>query len=988
MNKNAVVVELVILKETAMMKIHFIPGSLCAILLAGVTMAATAAVAAAAPGARQQLEADWLRQNELREHPAARAQTQKGGSAVRPEDDASGGCDGVKNGQWGFHTANEKCPWWRVDLGRAVALDHILLFNRGEGFAARAAHLQVLVSNDDKTWQEVARNEGKIFYGYADGKPLRLELRGAVARFVRLQIPEKNYFHLDEVEIYPAREARNIALGRPATQSSVSPWSVAHGKRAEAPKATAQPRTEDFATEKAIERGLRLAEDLNRRGVETRAEAHKLRALAAQWKALPAAATAATRQPIFFAACEAVRGLALRDPLLDFDAIVFVKQAPGRFPHMSDQFYGWWSRPGGGICILEGFKSAQPKVRCLTEALPEGSFLRPDLSYDGTKILFAYARHYPALANERNKADKRNVPEDAFYHLYEIKTDGSGLRRLTRGKYDDFSGIYLPGGEIAFISTRKGVALQCSQASAAATAQADLPDSYVRCGGDAYRPVPVFTLHTMDAGGENLRAISAFENFEWTPAVANDGRILYTRWDYIDRFNGHFFSLWSTNPDGTNAQLVYGNYTTQPQVKFEARPIPGSTKLIMTAGAHHSNVGGTLVLLDRSRGTEEADPIVRLTPEVPYPETVANVGMYYANPYPLSEEHYLVSWSDRHLPPHGRYDDEERNPTNASGLYLYDAFGNLTLLYRDAAISSLCPIPLRARPRPPVLPSAVQWAGPQEGFLMLKDVYQGLPGVERGTVKRLRVVAVPPKVQPNMDLPRIGVSKEDPGKYVLGTVPVEPDGSAWFRVPSGVPLFFQALDARGLAIQTMRSLAYVQPQQTLSCVGCHEPREAAPATGKAPLATRRGPSRLTLGPGGSWPLRYDRLVQPVLDKQCVSCHRPGGDDARAARLDLTAPHSYASLMEFGGKDLSTLAKERDRSLVGETTARRSKLLALLTGGQGHAGVKLDAESLDRLITWMDTYAQQVGHFSPQQEAELHAFREKLAALLEPYRAAP
>ena len=977
---------------------YLIPWTLGALVMLGLARV-WAAPPAAPTLSRAQLEADWLRQDALRNHvtsatlSAAAIKAQSAKISISPADDAAGGCDGVKNGEWGFHTALEPNPWWRVDLGRPTPLDHILLYNRS-GFEARTLHLQVAISNDDKTWTPAAQNPGKVFHGFADGKPLNLDLHGAVARYVRLQLPGKTYFHLDEVEIYPAGGAKNIALGRPATQSSVSQWSASHAHPAAAKSSTTataslraqtpSPVPADLATAKVIERGLRLAAALNRQGVATAAETLTLNQLSTQLSSLPPTAPAAEAQRLFFAANAAVRTLALRNPLLDFDSVVFVKHAPSRFPHMSDQFYGWWSRPGGGICILSGIKGANPTVRCLTTALPEGSFQRPDLSYDGRTILFAYARYYPELANERNKADKRNVPEDAFYHLYEVSVDGGGLHRLTRGKYDDFSGVYLPGGEVAFLSTRKGVALQNSQAAAFATTQADLPDSYVRCGGDAYRPVPVFTLHTIDAAGGNLRQISAFENFEWTPAVAADGRLLYTRWDYIDRFNGHFFSLWSTNPDGTNAQLVYGNYTTKPQVKFEARPVPGSSKLIMTAGAHHSNIGGTLVLLDRTRGTEEADPIQRLTPEVPYPETVANVGTYYANPWPLSEEHFLVSWSDRHLPPHGRYDDEARNPTNASGLYLYDAFGNLTLLYRDASISSLCPIPLRPRPRPPVLPSTVEWAGAQEGDLMLKDVYQGLPGVERGTVKRLRIVAVPPKVQPNMNQPSLGVSREEPGKYVLGTVPVEPDGSAWFRVPSGVPLFFQALDSRGLAVQTMRSLAYVQPGQTLSCVGCHEPREAAPAGNGKPQALRRGASRLTLGPSGSWPLSYDHLVQPVLDRNCVTCHQPGSKDVKAAKLDLTAARSYASLLGFGGKDLAGLALERDRSVVGETPARQSKLFAMLTAPAGHGGVRLDAESLERLIIWMDTYAQQAGHFSPGQALELEHFRTQLAPLLEPY----
>jgi len=533
-----------------------------------------------------------------------------------------------------------------------------------------------------------------------------------------------------------------------------------------------------------------------------------------------------------------------------------------------------------------------------------------------------------------------------------------------------------------FLSTRKGKFVQCSKANSMATLGADLPDSYVRCGGDNYRPVPVFTLHRIDAGGENLRPISAFENFEWTPSVANDGRVLYTRWDYIDRFNGHFFSLWSTNPDGTNPQLVYGNYTVRPQGVLEARAIPNSPKLIFTASAHHSITGGSLVLLDRARGLEDLEPLVRLTPEVPFPETEAWAGTYYANPWPLSEDHYLVAWSDRRLPPHCRVDDTNQNPLNATGLYLYDAFGNLNLVYRDPAISSSCPIPVRPRLKPPVLPDGVAWDGPQEGCFMIQDVYQGLPGIPRGSVKRVRVTAVPPKVQPHMNNPNLGVSAEDPGKFMVGTAPIEEDGSAYFRVPSGIPVFFQALDEKGLAVQTMRTLTYVQPKQTLSCIGCHEPRDFAPPQVRAfPLAARREPSKLTPGPDGSWPLRFDRLVQPVLDRHCTSCHRPGAKDAKAAVYDLTAAKSYPNLLAYGGKDLHNLVFEKDRSIVGACPARKSKLLALLTSEKGHEGVKLDDDSFDRLVTWMDLYAQQRGHFSDQQEQQLREFKEKVADLL-------
>ena len=916
---------------------------------------------------RQQIEADWLRQDELRVASAAASPAN-----VTREEDAAGGVDGVKNGKWGFHTENEDNPWWQVDLQKPVPLDHLLLYNRCE-LAERNARILVWVSDDGKTLKQVYRHDGTVFYGFTDKKPLRINLQGTTARYLRLGLAGKSYFHLDEVEVYAAGDQRNVALGKPATQSSTSTWS------ARAPRSAA-PGSKEYPIATVIERGSRLAESQRRLGAKVDAQSDALRQMAGQWKKLPPDPPDQVKRELYFRARWAVRTMALGNPLLDFDSVLFVKAVPTRFPHMSDQFYGWWSRPGGGIFVLEGFKGDRPKVRCLTAGWPEGSFLRPDLSHDGKRVVFAYSKFYPHVPDLRDKASKTGVPEDAFYHLFEMKVDGSGVRQLTRGRYDDFDARYLPNGEIAFLSTRKGLFLQCTKANTAATQAADLPDSYVRCGGDSYRPVPVFTLHALDAAGKDLRPISAFENFEWTPAVANDGRILYTRWDYIDRFNGPFFSLWSTNPDGTNPQLVYGNYTVRPQVVCEAVAIPNSQKLMFTASAHHSILGGSLCLLDRTRGTEEAAPLVRLTPEVPFPETEAWADHYYANPWPLSEEYYLVGWADHKLPPHTRVESEEQNPSSAMGLYLYDAFGNQELLYRDPAISCGNPIPLRPRARPPAY-AGLAGDGPQEGRLLVQDVYQGLPGVPRGSIKRLRIVGVPPKVQPLMNTPNLGVSAEDPGKFVLGTVPVEEDGSAYFRAPSGISLFFQALDQSDLAVQTMRSLTYVQANQTLSCIGCHEHRDLAPRVSRAPLAARREPSKPAPGPSGSWPLSFDRLVEPVLQRQCVECHRPGSTHARASKLDLTPAAAYASLLSFGDGDLKKLAFERDRSIVGQCTAARSKLYALLTQPGGHEGVRLDPASLDRFVTWMDTYAHRQGHFSESQERELLEFRKRLEATL-------
>ncbi|MBI5397198.1 MAG: discoidin domain-containing protein [Verrucomicrobia bacterium] len=504
--------------------------------------------------AREQIEADWLRQDEKRSLPAAPAGRKK--ADVTLQLDAAGGVDGHKDGRWGFHTEYETNPWWQVDLQQPVAIGRLVLWNRCDSCGARNSRIIVSVSDDGKSFRQVYQHDGRTFFGFTDKKPLAVELKEVTARFVKLSLNGKSYFHLDEVEIFAAGTDTNVALGKPATQSSTSTWSAAHDKTV-----VAAVKSKEYPLATIVERGQKLAASLRRLGATVDGPLTALDQAANDWKQLPKDAGDDAKRAVYFRARWAVRAMALKNPLLDFDSVLFVKRAPGLFPHMSDQHYGWWSRPGGGIHVLDGFKGGQPRVRCLTSDMPVGSFIGPDISYDGKRVLFAYCRHYPELADEKDKASKVNVPEDAFYHVFVMNVDGSGRRQLTRGKYDDFDARWLPGGDIAFLTTRKGLALQCNAAFSDATRGGDLPDSYVRCGGDNYRPVPVFTLHAMDAAGKNIRPLSAFENFEWTPSLAHDGRILYARWDYIDRFNGPFISLWSANQDGTNPQLVYGNYT-------------------------------------------------------------------------------------------------------------------------------------------------------------------------------------------------------------------------------------------------------------------------------------------------------------------------------------------------------------------------------------------------------------------------------------------
>ena len=916
---------------------------------------------------RERIEADWLLQERLRANRVER------GGKVGPAFDAPGGCDGIKNGKWGFHTDLSENPWWWVDLGSSRWISRVVIWNRcdGDAEAGRARRLTVQLADNRRDWRTVYTHDGTVFYGQRDNKPLVVELKNERARFVQILLTGKEYLHLDEIEIFgPDEPGKNLALRHPCHQVSASQWST--------PGLPAWPTDWAKRTHEVVAHCRRLIDELEDEGVDVSAEREAASTLAREVRAVDSGQVG---QEMYLEARWIQRKLALANPLLEFDAILFTKRVPGVYSHMSDQYYGWWSRPGGGIYILRGFKGDSPTVECLTDSFPEpGSFLRPMLSYNAKKVVFAWCKHYPHLAGEKNKLDKANVPEDAFYHVFEMNVDGTDVRQLTHGKYDDFDARYLPDGRILFLSTRRGQFVQCTPRTAAETLATEaLPDIYVRCGGGPGRPVAVYTLHTINPDGSGLCPISPFEMFEWTPSVAHDGTILYSRWDYVDRDNQPWMSLWAMNPDGTNARLVYGNYTAGPNSMFEPRSIPNSHRIVFTGTAHHSQTMGSLVLLDPSVGTEGDPPVTRLTPHVPFPEIEGWPLEYYSNPWPLSERFHLVSWGHETTVREGT-----RRIPNGMGLYFFDAAGQLEPIYRDPKITSAYPIPLRPRKGPPAMASNISREGPMEGRFLVADVYRGLKTVKPGDIKALRIVAVPGKTHPTKNHPNIGHTTDDPGKCVLGTVPVEQDGSAYFRVPAGVIVFFQALDERGMAVQTMRGATHVQPGQTLSCIGCHESRHQAPPQRRV-IAAAGKPSRITVGPEGSWPLRFDRLVQPVLDQNCVRCHSPANEDAEAAKFVLTPEKAYESLSRYGNPSLYDHIWDRyleSRSREGACAASQSQLLARITDRKGaHAELDLDAESLERLIVWMDTYAQKAGSFSEAQERRLRELRTRWADLL-------
>jgi len=731
------------------------------------------------------------------------------------------------------------------------------------------------------------------------------------------------------------------------------------------------PSTYAAAVQETLERGDRLIRDLTAAGVP-------LDDLVTQWEKCrtdfqsvargtdPRSVLHATDQgsvlqweALWRKVHQLRRRIALSNPLAQTGPLLFVKRAPSVFSHQLTQYYGSCARPGGGVFVLD---RPGESMRCRELAagqLPQGAFQHPEVSFDGRRVLFAYCQ---AETDPKNRTQHL----DRFYHLWEMASDGTGLRQLTDGPFDDFSPRYLPDGRILFVSTRRG--------------------GFHRCGRG---PCPVYTLTVAEADGSHPHPISFHETHEWDPAVLHDGRVIYTRWDYVDRHAVHYEHLWSVRPDGSDVRIYYGNNTLNPVGTWEARPVPGSARVMATAAAHHAMTAGSIVLLDTTRGVDGLEPITRLTPDALFPESETRVephwhapvgvktpppvpdearrwpGHCYRSPYPLSETYFLAAYS--FAPLRG---EPVANLTNIFGIYLVDRFGNKELLYRDLNICSQWPTPLRARVRPAAVPGSPASAEPQEGTVVLQNVYRSWPPLPEGPIRSLRILQVLPKTTPHINSPRVGLANASPGKQVLGTVPVETDGSAYFRAPAGLPLSFQALDARGRAVQTMRSLTYLQPGETLSCVGCHEPRLGAPPPGAAALALGREPSAIEPGPDGSKPLCYPILVQPVLDKHCVACHnheKPEGKVVLTGERQGEFSASYQALAPrvpfsaWGRGDNS-----EPLTIPDHFGARASPLVKLLD--DGHYDVALRREEYERLFTWMDANALFYGTFDPADQA--------------------
>jgi len=671
-------------------------------------------------------------------------------------------------------------------------------------------------------------------------------------------------------------------------------------------------------------------------------------------KALEARIADGVDEQLYYAARGIKRRIIFGNPVVDFDSVLFIdipSPAGSEWPHQTRHRLGYMAVPGGRLLTLKGLS---PKGH-LTKLMPveplHGTFWRPDLSFDAKRVLFSF---HPA--NEKN------------FHLYEINIDGSGLRQITSGIYDDVDPIYLPDDEhIIFASTRG--------------------HNYVRC----MPPTNSFSVTRCDLDGRNMYIISRNIEPDYLPSLLNDGRVIYTRWEYTDKPLWRAQSLWTMNPDGTRAATFWGNQSVWPDLLKDARSIPGSNRIMFTGSAHHDWFAGCIGIVDSRKGLNFPGGLTKVTAELQWPESgngpvdpiesenYHKSGNYraYQTPYPLSEEVFLVS----------------ANRNGKFVLYLMDTAGNKELIYQGVH-HIFHAMPVKPRPKPAVMPDTVQWPGmaerhdPAGGIIFSNNVYHNAPAKIKGKAKYLRILTMDAKTysywykRPYASTgPVVSMVSSEGVKRILGTVPIEDDGSVYFKAPSGKPLYFQLLDENYLALQTMRSVSGVMPGEIRGCLGCHEMHSVAPAAKTNAMALRRGPSEIVPPPWGDESISYMRFAQPVLDKYCGQCHQ--GDGEARDTLDLTyrgdglfkEPYvllignpSWGSAYHppdnppagFGIADTILVEAYDQRDPAAYVTPEpmtrlsyKSRLVDIASSGK-HYDVKVDELSRRKLIAWVDT----------------------------------
>lgn len=673
-------------------------------------------------------------------------------------------------------------------------------------------------------------------------------------------------------------------------------------------------------------------------------------------------------EKLYFQVREVKRAIALRNPVVDFDRVLFVDMPyPGgrEWQHETRHRLGYMAVPGGRLMVLTGLSPSGTLQQLMPQAPLHGSFWRPDLSWDAQRVLFCFKPH-----NEKS------------FHLYEIGIDGSGVKQLTDGPFDDFDPIYLPDDQhILFPTTRA--------------------HTYVRC----MPPTNAFVLARCDRDGRNVYLVSPNNEPDYLPSVMNDGRVIYTRWEYTDKPLWRLQKLWTVNPDGTQVSTYWGNQSVWPDVLKDARAIPGSRRVMFTGSAHHNWFAGSVGIINPDHGYNFPDGLTKVTADVTWPESgngpvdpiespdYHRSGSYpaYYSPYPLGEKDFLVS---------AQRDEKFL-------LYLMDVDGNRELIY-EGVNNIFHAIPVRPRVRPPVLADRVAWPTrqqrehPKGGLIYSANVYQGAPPALRDKARYLRVMNIEPKTytywhkRPYISTgPVVSAVQSEGVKRVLGTVAIERDGSVAFEVPPGTALHFQLLDENYCALQTMRSFVGVMPGEYRGCLGCHESHSRAPQVRNDCLALVKTPQTIVTPPWGEDTVSYPRYVQPVFDKYCNNCH--GGDGEARKTLDLTLrpglPQQAEPYFTLIGRPTWGQPYEMPKNpppglgiagmimveAYGKTDpaayvtpppmtylSYRSRLIEMCSNGK-HYDVKVDSLSLQRLIAWVDAMCPYAGDDEIREE---------------------
>ena len=632
----------------------------------------------------------------------------------------------------------------------------------------------------------------------------------------------------------------------------------------------------------------------------------------------------------------------LANPLLDFDQLMLIKRGAGNLGLTANWQSNSSLRPTGYDNEIAVLSPVRPGGKLTTLYRPEGGrFVGDvDLHFDGDRMLFSM----PGKNRRWQVHELKLGPSTGLRASGAAASAPRELPLIHQNDVDNYDACYLPSGNVIFTSTAPFVGVPCVTGSS-----------------------HVSNLYLYDTAGGKIRQLAFDQDHNWCPTVLNSGRVLYLRWEYSDI--PHYVSriLFHMNPDGTNQMEYYGSNSYWPNAMFYARPVPGHpTKFVAVIGGHHDVPRmGELILFDPALGRHEADGVIQRIPgcgkkvePVILDGLVGRSWPKFLHPWPLSEKYFLVSCK----------------PTGQSlwGVYLVDVFDNIVPICELPGYAMLEPIPLRKTARPPVIPDKVM-PGRKDAVMYVADVYTGpgLAGVPRGTVKKLRLVGYHFAYHGmGGQVNRIGLDGPWDVKRIVGTVPVEPDGSAMFRVPANTPISIQPLDAEGKALQLMRSWATAMPGEVLSCVGCHESQNT-PVSNRRTMASVKLPAEIAPWYGPPRGFSFQREVQPVLDKYCVGCHNGQPREKHKAMPDFRDqppvrakcksggyangtkfPPSYIALRSY--VRAPTMESDMHMLYPMEFHADTAKLVWHLR--RGHHNVTLDAEAWDRLITWIDLHA--------------------------------